>query len=163
MKRLRITGVHHNPLTPSLHCAGPDCDREVCSSDPVSETKPDSRRAGNDCEGSSLEFSKPRLVQISMTDVGACMPMSPVLYTPQTSQSFPALVLTVKEMLLVADLSRRVASSGSLSGFCLRFANQFTLRQRTWTTDLKKNKMINCGIVSPGNLQTVCGYKEATQ
>jgi hypothetical protein len=41
--------------------------------------KPDNRRAGNDCEGSSLEFSKPRLVQISMTDVGACMPMSPVV------------------------------------------------------------------------------------
>lgn len=48
-------------------------------------------------------------------------------------------------MLLVVNLSKKVASSGSLSGFCLRFANQFTLRQRTWTTDLKKNKMINCG------------------
>ena len=30
-------------------------------------------------QGSSLDFSKPRLVQISMTDVGACMPMAPVV------------------------------------------------------------------------------------
>jgi hypothetical protein len=118
-----------------------------------------SRRAAT-LQGSSLDFPKARLVQISMTDVGACMPMSPVLYTPQTSQSFPALVLTVKEMLLVVNLSRRVASSGSLSGFCLRFANQFTLRQRTWTTDLKKNKMINCGIVSQGTFRLCVATKK---
>lgn len=30
-------------------------------------------------QGSSLDFSKPRLVQISMTDVGACMPMTSVV------------------------------------------------------------------------------------
>lgn len=68
------------------------------------------------------------------------------IQTPQSSQkSFPALVLTIKEMLLVVNLSRRVASSGNFSGFCVRFANQFTLRQRTWTMDPLKNKIINCG------------------
>lgn len=68
------------------------------------------------------------------------------LHTPQSSQkSFPALVLTIKEMLLVVNLSRKVASSGNFTGFCVRFANQFTLRQRTWTMDPKKNKMINSG------------------
>ena len=30
-------------------------------------------------QGPSLDFSKPRLVQISVSDVGACMPMAPMV------------------------------------------------------------------------------------
>ena len=68
------------------------------------------------------------------------------LHTPHSSQkAFPALVLTIREMSLVVNLSRKVASSGNFSGFCVRFANQFSLRQRTWTMDSKKNKITNCG------------------
>ena len=68
------------------------------------------------------------------------------MHTQQSSQKpFPALVLTIKEMLLVVNLSRKIASSGNFSEFSVRFANQFSLRQRTWTMDSKKNKMINCG------------------
>jgi hypothetical protein len=66
-------------------------------------------------------------------------------------------------MLLVVNLSRKVASSGSVSGFCLRFANQFTLRQRTWTTDLKKNKMINCGIVNQGTFKLCVATRKQQQ
>ena len=33
-------------------------------------------------QGSSLDFSKPRLVQINVTDVGACMPMTSMVQPP---------------------------------------------------------------------------------
>ena len=34
----------------------------------------------------AFDFSKPRLVQISVTDVGACMPLIPQPTTPHSSQ-----------------------------------------------------------------------------
>ena len=47
------------------------------------------QRATN-LQGPSLDFSKPRLVQISVTDVGACMPMASMV-GPSTP---PSLLLS---------------------------------------------------------------------
>lgn len=41
----------------------------------------------------SLDFSKPRLVQISVTDVGACMPMAAVVYTLEKMRQLSVLIL----------------------------------------------------------------------
>lgn len=54
-------------------------------------------------------------------------------------------MLTIRDMSLLVNLSRKVASSGNFAGFCIRFSNQFSLRHKTWTMDSRKNKITNCG------------------
>ena len=62
------------------------------------------------------------------------------------SSGFPALVLTVKTMQVSVNLSKRLASAGKFSGFCIRFDEQFHFRHKTWTVDPKKHKFLNYGM-----------------
>lgn len=59
---------------------------------------------------------------------------------------FPALVLTIKEMIVSLNLSKRLVSAGKFTGFLIRFDEQFHFRHKTWTTDPKKTKFLNYGI-----------------
>ncbi len=83
---------------------------------------------------------------------GTCVYMScspSVTIQPTTPHStlkaFPATVLTIKEMHLLLNLSHKAASTGNFSGFCVRFAEQFSTRHKTWTMDAKRHKFSNCG------------------
>ena len=58
---------------------------------------------------------------------------------------FPALVLTIKEMQVSLNLSKRLAFAGKFSGFCVRFDEQFHFRHKTWTIDPRKHKSLNYG------------------
>ena len=62
------------------------------------------------------------------------------------SLGFPAMVLTVKEMQVSVNLSKKPASAGHFSGFCVRFDEQFYFRHKTWTIDPRKYKFLNYGL-----------------
>ncbi|XP_019853101.1 PREDICTED: uncharacterized protein KIAA1109-like isoform X3 [Amphimedon queenslandica] len=99
----------------------------------------------------SIDFSKPRLVQITVSDVGACMPLVHLQTTPHASQKgFPAVVLTIKEMFVSLNFSKKLVSAGRFTGFLVRFDEQFHFRHKTWTVDPKKHKFLNHGIVPSG-------------
>lgn len=58
---------------------------------------------------------------------------------------FPAVVLTIKEMSVTLNLSKKLASAGKFTGFLIRFDEQFHFRHKTWTIDPKKHKFLNYG------------------
>ena len=75
-------------------------------------------------------------------------------------KSFPALVVTIKEMHFLLNLSRKVASMGRFQTFCIRFAEQFYLRQKTWTLDPKRHKFINYAIINQGTFRLCIANKK---
>ena len=63
-------------------------------------------------------------------------------------------------MQLILNLSRKVASTGSFKNFCIRFAEQFYLRQKTWTLDPKRHKFINYAIINQGTFRLCIANKK---
>ena len=81
--------------------------------------------------------------------------------TPHNQQKgFPALVVTIREMHFLLNLSRKVASTGRFQTFCIRFAEQFYLRQKTWTLDPKRHKFINYAIINQGTFRLCIANKK---
>ena len=63
-------------------------------------------------------------------------------------------------MHFLLNLSRKVASTGSFQNFCIRFADQFYLRQKTWTLDPKRHKFINYAIINHGTFRLCIANKK---
>lgn len=81
--------------------------------------------------------------------------------TPHSQQKgFPALVVTIREMHFLLNLSRKVASTGRFQTFCIRFAEQFYLRQKTWTLDPKRHKFINYAVLNQGTFRLCIANKK---
>ena len=80
---------------------------------------------------------------------------------PHSQQkAFPALVVTIRDMHFLLNLSRKVASTGKFQNFCIRFAEQFYLRQKTWTLDPKRHKFINYAIINHGTFRLCIANKK---
>lgn len=75
-------------------------------------------------------------------------------------KGFPALVVTIRDMHFLVNLSRKVASTGRFQTFCIRFAEQFYLRQKTWTLDPKRHKFINYAIINEGTFRLCVANKK---
>ena len=63
-------------------------------------------------------------------------------------------------MHFLLNLSRKVASMGRFQTFCIRFADQFYLRQKTWTLDPKRHKFINYAIINQGTFRLCIANKK---
>ena len=63
-------------------------------------------------------------------------------------------------MHFLLNLSRKVASMGRFHNFCIRFADQFYLRQKTWTLDPKRHKFINYAIINQGTFRLCIANKK---
>ncbi len=93
-----------------------------------------------------------------------CSPHSVCVFqssSEDTSQrSFPAIVVTIKEMQFLLNLSNKVASTGRFQTFCVRFTEQFSPRQRIWTLDPKKGKLTNFGTITRGTFRLCIATKK---
>lgn len=55
-------------------------------------------------------------------------------------------MLTIKEMFVSLNFSKKLVSAGRFTGFLVRFDEQFHFRHKTWTVDPKKHKFLNHGM-----------------
>jgi hypothetical protein len=69
-------------------------------------------------------------------------------------------VVTIKDMHFLLNLSHKVASTGRFQTFCIRFADQFSLRQKIWTLDPKKHKLLNFGTITRGTFRLCIASKK---
>lgn len=77
-----------------------------------------------------------------------------------TQRSFPALVVTIKDMHFLLNLSHKVASTGRFQTFCIRFAEQFSPRHKIWTLDPRKHKLANFGTITRGTFSLCIATKK---
>ena len=77
-----------------------------------------------------------------------------------TQKPFPALVVTIKDMHFVLNLSHKVASTGRFQTFCIRFAEQFSIRHKIWTLDPKRHKLTNFGTITRGTFRLCIATKK---
>ena len=70
------------------------------------------------------------------------------------------MVVTIKDMHFLLNLSHKVASTGRFQTFCIRFSEQFSLRQKIWTLDPKKHKLLNFGTITRGTFRLCIATKK---
>lgn len=118
-----------------------------------------------------LDFARPKLVQITVSDVGVCIPLSAnpmnadsrpkgavcsatyvrtncistTLWNPLYYAAMPALVVTIQEMRISINVLKKIAIVGRFAGFCARFSDWFTVRQKQWSADHKRKGIENSG------------------
>ena len=59
--------------------------------------------------------------------------------------AMPAAVVTIHEMKITINVRKKIAIAGSFAGFCARFSEWFTARQKHWSVDFRKREVDNCG------------------
>ena len=68
------------------------------------------------------------------------------LYYPLYCTAMPALVVTIQEMRISINVLKKIAIVGRFAGFCARFSDWFTVRQKQWSADHKKKGIENSGM-----------------
>ena len=59
--------------------------------------------------------------------------------------AMPAGVVTIQEMKITINVRKKIAIAGSFAGFCARFSEWFTARQKHWSVDFRRREVDNCG------------------
>ena len=59
--------------------------------------------------------------------------------------AMPAGVVTIQEMKITINVRKKIAIAGSFVGFCARFSEWFTARQKHWSVDFRRREVDNCG------------------
>lgn len=77
-------------------------------------------------------------------DISTCHSLLHSLYVA----AIPALVVTIQEMRISINVLKKIAIVGRFAGFCARFSDGFTVRQKHWSTDHKRKGLENSGEAS---------------
>jgi hypothetical protein len=109
-----------------------------------------------------LDFARPKLVQITVTDLGICFPLTanPII-SDMRPRAMPAAVVTIHEMKITINVRKKIAIAGSFAGFCARFSEWFTARQKHWSVDFRKREVDNCATVPKGTCKICIGIKSS--
>lgn len=62
--------------------------------------------------------------------------------------AIPALVVTIQEMRISINVLKKIAVVGRFAGFCARFSDGFTVRQKQWSADHRRKGLENSGKTS---------------
>nr|CAH8826612.1 unnamed protein product [Trichobilharzia regenti] len=102
---------------------------------------PDVTIASNPSVNSNNKTSSTLFLQLSIEDLGVCLPIHMIKLPSQSlkSDSRTALVLTLDKSRISACYQDSLVSQGEFTDFCLRFDDEFNVGSDDWKPDKKRS------------------------